>query len=153
MTSPLQQKLRINGPVVITANRLSDGSVVHRTKSGAWTQMLAEAQILWNAEDVQSALNAAQSAGLEAVGAYAATMNILPRSADTDVPFEPTACLACLFPASPAGNIETCDTAGILASAVNFAASIAVAEALKLAVGHRDHLRRTLVSYDVWTNE
>ena len=31
MTSPLQQKLKINGPVVVTANRLGDGAVVYRT--------------------------------------------------------------------------------------------------------------------------
>ena len=38
MASPLQQKLRVSGPVVITANRLSDGAVVHRTASGQWTE-------------------------------------------------------------------------------------------------------------------
>ena len=75
MTSPLEKKRRINGPVVITANRLSDGAVVHRTKSGEWTRQLAAAQILWNAEEVQSALKAAQAAGLEAVGAYAAPID------------------------------------------------------------------------------
>jgi hypothetical protein len=75
MTSPLEQKRRINGPVVITANRLSDGAVVHRTKSGQWTQRLAAAQILRNAEEVQSALKAAQAAGLEAVGPYAAPID------------------------------------------------------------------------------
>jgi hypothetical protein len=75
MVSPLQQKLRINGPVVITANRLSDGAVVHRTMSGEWTQALAEAQVLWNAAEVQSALKAAQAEGLEAVGAYAAPID------------------------------------------------------------------------------
>src|SRR5450631_783937 len=50
-----------------------------------------------------------------AVGAYAATMNILP---------EQTACLACIFPDPPSGAVETCDTAGILGMAVNLAASI-----------------------------
>ena len=30
MTSPLQQKLKVTGPVVITANRLGDGAVVCR---------------------------------------------------------------------------------------------------------------------------
>ena len=29
MTSPLQQKLKVTGPVVITANRLGDGAVVY----------------------------------------------------------------------------------------------------------------------------
>ncbi len=45
-----------------------------------------------------------------AVGAYAVTMNILPGE---------TACLACIFPEPPTGTVETCDTAGILNSAVN----------------------------------
>ncbi len=64
-----------------------------------------------------------------------------------------TARLACIFPDSPRGVVETCDTAGILNSAVNFVASVAATEATKLAVGARDKLRRTLLSYDVWTND
>ncbi len=64
-----------------------------------------------------------------------------------------TACLACVFPDSPRGMVETCDTSGILNSAVNFVASIASTEAIKLLVGARDKLRRTLLSYDVWTND
>jgi adenylyltransferase/sulfurtransferase len=64
-----------------------------------------------------------------------------------------TACLACIFPDSPRGLVETCDTSGILNSAVNFVASVAATEAMKLAVGARDKLRRTLLSYDVWTND
>ena len=79
-----------------------------------------------------------------AVGAYAVTMNILPGE---------TACLACIFPEPPMGTVETCDTAGILNSAVNLAASLAVTEALKLVTGARDRLRRTLLSCDLWTNE
>jgi len=79
-----------------------------------------------------------------AVASYAVTMNILPGE---------TACLACLFPDSPRGIVETCDTSGILNSAVNLVASIAATEALKLAVGARDKLRRSLLSYDVWTND
>jgi molybdopterin-synthase adenylyltransferase len=78
------------------------------------------------------------------VASYAVTMNILPGE---------TACLACVFPDSPRGLVETCDTAGILNSAVNFVASVAATEAMKLAVGARDKLRRTLLSCDVWTND
>ena len=75
MVSPLQQKFKVNGPVVVTANRLSDGAVVHRTKSGAWTELLPEAQILWSAADAQLALKAAQAEGLVAVGPYAAPID------------------------------------------------------------------------------
>jgi adenylyltransferase/sulfurtransferase len=78
------------------------------------------------------------------VGAYAATMNILPGE---------TACLACLFPRPPAGMVETCDTSGILNTAVNFAASIEVTEALKFLVGAKDKMRRTLLGRDLWTND
>ncbi len=54
-----------------------------------------------------------------AVGSYGITMNVLPGE---------TACLSCVFPQSPSGAIDTCDTAGILNSAVNFAASVAATE-------------------------
>ncbi len=79
-----------------------------------------------------------------AVGAYAATMNIVPGE---------TACLACIFPEPPGGAVETCDTAGILNSAVNLAASIQVTEALKWIVGARERMRRTLLSCDLWSSE
>jgi adenylyltransferase/sulfurtransferase len=79
-----------------------------------------------------------------AVGAYASTMNILPGE---------TACLACLFPRPPAGMVETCDTSGILNTAVNFAASVEVTEALKFLVGAKDKMRRTLLGRDLWTND
>jgi molybdopterin/thiamine biosynthesis adenylyltransferase len=61
-----------------------------------------------------------------AVGAYAVSMNILPGD---------TACLACLFPKPPTGPVETCDTVGILGPAVNLAASVQAAEALKYLIG------------------
>jgi adenylyltransferase/sulfurtransferase len=84
-----------------------------------------------------------------AVGAYAATMNVLPRGG-----FEAaTACLACVFPEAPGGDVETCDTAGILATAVNFAASLQVTEALKFLTGQPEAMRRTLLSFDLWTGE
>lgn len=79
-----------------------------------------------------------------AVGAYAVTMNIVPGE---------TACLACIFPEPPGGTVETCDTAGILNSAVNLAASIEVTEAIKWLVGAHDRMRRTLLSCDLWLNE
>jgi molybdopterin-synthase adenylyltransferase len=79
-----------------------------------------------------------------AVGSYAVTMNILPGE---------TACLACIFPESPRGSLETCETAGILNSAVNLVASLSATEALKFLVGARSKMRRTLLSWDVWSNE
>jgi molybdopterin/thiamine biosynthesis adenylyltransferase len=79
-----------------------------------------------------------------AVGSYGITLNILPGT---------TACLACVFPDQPRGAFETCETAGILNSAVNLAASISATEAIKFLVGADQHLRRTLLSFDVWRNE
>jgi molybdopterin/thiamine biosynthesis adenylyltransferase len=83
-----------------------------------------------------------------AVGAYAATMNILPGPS----PFQ-TACLACIFPKPPTGEVETCDTAGILNTAVNLTASIQVTEALKFLVGAAGQMRRTLLATDLWSNQ
>jgi adenylyltransferase/sulfurtransferase len=92
-----------------------------------------------------------------AIGAYAATMNILPQAAPSLEPrtsnlepWQPTACLACIFPKPPSGNVETCDTAGILSTAVNLAASIQVTEALKFLTGQAHLMRRTLISFDLW---
>jgi adenylyltransferase/sulfurtransferase len=79
-----------------------------------------------------------------AVGSYGVTMNILPGE---------TACLACVFPDAPRGTVETCETAGILNSAVNLVASIAATEAMKFLVGAKAKMRRTLFSWDVWRNE
>jgi len=79
-----------------------------------------------------------------AVGSYAATMNVIPGE---------TACLSCLFPESPSGALETCETAGILNSAVEFAAAMAATEAMKLVVGANRRLRRTLFSRDLWLNQ
>jgi molybdopterin/thiamine biosynthesis adenylyltransferase len=81
-----------------------------------------------------------------AVGSYAVTLNVLPQE---------TACLACIFPDSPRGMVETCETSGILNSAVNLVASISATEALKLLVEGPSSrsLRRTLLSFDLWTND
>lgn len=78
-----------------------------------------------------------------AVGSYGVTLNILPGK---------TACLACLFPDPPQGMVESCETAGILNTAVNVVASIAATEALKLLAGAQQNLRTTLWSTDVWSN-
>jgi hypothetical protein len=81
MVSPLQQKIRVTGPVVITANRLFDGAVVHRTAASQWSEELDDAQILWTADEARSALNAAQGDGLEAVGPYIAPIDASEPSA------------------------------------------------------------------------
>jgi molybdopterin-synthase adenylyltransferase len=81
-----------------------------------------------------------------AVGSYGVTLNVLPGQ---------TACLACIFPDSPKGMIETCETRGVLNTAVQLVASIAATEAIKMLLcGTALHkLRSTLWSFDVWTSE
>ena len=81
-----------------------------------------------------------------AVGSYAVTLNVIPGQ---------TACLSCIFPDSPRGMVETCETSGILNSTVNLVASIAATEALKILVGgvSAPTIRKTLLSFDLWTNE
>jgi molybdopterin-synthase adenylyltransferase len=91
-----------------------------------------------------------------AIGAYAATMNILPAAHNSQLTthnYPPTACLACIFPKPPTGNVDTCDTAGILSTAVNLVASIQVTEALKFLTGQPHLMRRTLISHDLWRGE
>jgi len=81
-----------------------------------------------------------------AVGSYGVTLNVLPGK---------TACLACIFPDTPRGMVETCETSGILNTAVNVVASIAATEAMKLLIGGAaaEQLRKTLWSLDVWKND
>ncbi len=49
MTSPLQRKLKIIGPVIVTANRLGDGAVIYRTGAGQWTTQLELAAVATSA--------------------------------------------------------------------------------------------------------
>ena len=81
-----------------------------------------------------------------AVGSYGVTLNVLPGK---------TACLACIFPDTPKGMVETCETSGILNTAVNLIASVAATEAVKMLLGGEalERLRQTLWSFDVWKNE
>jgi molybdopterin-synthase adenylyltransferase len=81
-----------------------------------------------------------------AVGSYAVSLNVLPGK---------TSCLACIFQDSPRGMVETCETSGILNTAVNLVASVAATEAMKMLLGDAalGKLRCTLWSHDVWTND
>lgn len=61
-------------------------------------------------------------------------------------------CLRCLFEnPPPAGSGETCDTIGVLASAVAAVASVQVTEAIKILIGRHDLLVGSLISFDLWT--
>ena len=78
------------------------------------------------------------------VASYATTLTILPGRGP---------CLACVFPEAPQGIHETCDTAGIIAPAVQWASAIHVTEALKILVGREVNLHGSLLSADLWHNE
>jgi hypothetical protein len=76
MTSPLEQKLRIKGPVVVTANRLADGAVIYRTADGGWTTELAAAAVVTNAPAATELLKGAVADDVGAVGAYVAPVEV-----------------------------------------------------------------------------
>ena len=56
MTSPLQQKIKIAGPSIVTANRTWDGIVVYRTADKGWSAELADAAIVRNSDEAKALL-------------------------------------------------------------------------------------------------
>jgi hypothetical protein len=78
MTSPLQQKLKITGPVVVTANRLRDGAVVYRTLGGDWSTDLAAAAVVATTPAATELLAASVADDVAAVGAYVAPVRLGP---------------------------------------------------------------------------
>jgi len=81
-----------------------------------------------------------------AVGSYGVTLTIRPGE---------TVCLACLLEGdeksgAALGAEATCDTAGVLNSAVSVIASIQATEALKILAGKPEALHGRLISCDVW---
>jgi hypothetical protein len=72
MTSPLEQKLRVTGPVVITANRLGDGAVIYRTLDGYWTTRLEQAAVVSTTPAATQLLTGAVADDIGAVGPYVA---------------------------------------------------------------------------------
>jgi len=59
MTAPQQQKLRITGPVVVTANRLGDGAVVYLTAGKEWTTRIEDAAVVTTASAATELMQAA----------------------------------------------------------------------------------------------
>jgi hypothetical protein len=76
MTAPHEQKLRVSGPVVVTANRLADGAVVYRTEAGRWSTELKAAAVVTTAADATRLLNDAAADITLAVGAYVAPVRV-----------------------------------------------------------------------------
>ena len=76
MTSPLQQKLKITGPSVVTANRTWDGAVIYRTSAKDWSTDLSHAAIVRAADEARALLAESVADDLGAVGPYIAPVEI-----------------------------------------------------------------------------
>ena len=70
MTSPLQQKLKITGPSIVTANRTWDGVVVYRTAAKDWSVELTDAAIVRNSDEAKALLAEAVADDVGAIGPY-----------------------------------------------------------------------------------
>ncbi len=78
MTSPLEQKkIKVTGPVVVTANRTGDGAVIYRHADG-WTTELGGAAVVTDGAGAQQLMTRALADDLGAVGPYVAPVKLLP---------------------------------------------------------------------------
>jgi hypothetical protein len=76
MTSPLQQKIKITGPSVVTANRTWDGAVIYRTAASGWSTDLSDAAIVRTADEARALLAESIDDDVGAIGAYIAPVEI-----------------------------------------------------------------------------
>jgi uncharacterized protein DUF2849 len=76
MTSPLQQKIKITGPSVVTANRTWDGVVIYRTAAHGWSTRLSDAAVVRTADAARALLTEAVADDLGAIGAYIAPVEV-----------------------------------------------------------------------------
>ncbi len=76
MTSPLQKKIKITGPSIVTANRTSDGAVIYRTAAKDWSTDLGRAAIVRAADEARALLAESVADDLGAVGPYIAPVEI-----------------------------------------------------------------------------
>ena len=76
MTSPLQQKIKITGPSVITANRTWDGIVIYRTARHGWSAELSDAAIVRTSDEARALLTESVADDVGAIGAYVAPVEI-----------------------------------------------------------------------------
>lgn len=77
MTSPLEQKkIKVSGPVVVTANRVGDGVVIYRTTEGGWSTRLSAAAVVMDAAGAQVLMRAAVDDDIAAVGPYVAPVKL-----------------------------------------------------------------------------
>jgi len=77
------------------------------------------------------------------VSTYGMTFVIIPHR---------TPCFRCFMTEMPTpGSTPTCDMVGVLSTAVDIVASLAVTEGLKLLMGREDNLHNRLIYADAWT--
>ena len=76
MTSPLQQKIKMTGPSMVTANRTWDGVVIYRTAQQGWSANLSDAAIVRTSDEARTLLNEATADDVGAIGAYIAPVEI-----------------------------------------------------------------------------
>jgi len=76
MTSPLQQKIKITGPSIVTANRTGDGAVIYRTASHGWSVDLSDAAIVRTADEARALLAESVADDIGAVGSYIAPVDV-----------------------------------------------------------------------------
>lgn len=77
MTAPHEQKLKVKGNVVVTANRLTDGAVIYRTVDGGWSTDIGLAAVVDTAPAATAMLRAAEADDVRAVGPYVAPVSLV----------------------------------------------------------------------------
>ena len=76
MTSPLQQKIKITGPSMVTANRTWDGVVIYRTAQQGWSASLSDAAIVRTSDEARTLLGEATADDVGAIGPYIAPVEL-----------------------------------------------------------------------------
>ena len=76
MTSPLEQKIKITGPSMVTANRTRDGAVIYRTAAKGWSTDLSDAAIVRTVDEARALLVESVADDVGAVGPYIAPVEI-----------------------------------------------------------------------------
>ncbi|HEY3032277.1 MAG TPA: DUF2849 domain-containing protein [Bradyrhizobium sp.] len=76
MTSPLQQKIKIAGPSIVTANRTWDGVVIYRTAAKGWSTDISDAAIVRTADEARALLAESVADDVGAIGAYIAPVEV-----------------------------------------------------------------------------
>ena len=83
MTSPLQQKIKITGPSIVTANRTWDGAVIYRTAAQGWSTDLSHSAVVRTADEARALLAESVADDVGAVGPYIAPVEMCIRDSSS----------------------------------------------------------------------